>query len=87
MFYAEFTDNQDVSLAVRSTAVVMLDLLPEFEMDSSMLFPGLVELIVPSGMILAYGSLSRPPESYFTSCSWNMYSDVHIWDSFLYLSQ
>lgn len=54
----------------------MLDLLPEFEMDSYMLFPGLVELIVLSGMILAYGSLSRPPESYFTSCSWHMYSDV-----------
>ena len=73
MFWNSFLN---VSLAVRSTAVVMLDLLPEFEMDSYMLFPGLVELIVPSGMILAYGSLSRPPKSYFTSCSWHMYSDA-----------
>ncbi|KAF3489597.1 hypothetical protein F2Q69_00052483 [Brassica cretica] len=24
--------------------------------------------------------LSRPPKSNFTSCSWHMYSDVHIWE-------
>ncbi|CAE6126238.1 unnamed protein product [Arabidopsis arenosa] len=81
---------------MRSTSVIVNDLMTDFEIDLDMLFPGLVELIASTGMILVndkifgdhswldlkvelmllYGYLPRPPESYFTFCSSHRFTDL-----------
>ncbi|VVA99689.1 unnamed protein product [Arabis nemorensis] len=66
------------------TSVNAIDLMADFVMEWYALFPGLVELIVPPGVILPYGSLSRPQENCFASCSWRIYSDMVCDSLFLF---
>lgn len=55
--------------------------MADLVMNSYLSFPGLVELIVPPEVVLAYGSLPRPPENCFFRCSWCIYSDLRVLQS------